>query len=84
MSTFHPAASSLVNFNDININDLPSRPFCHVHVLPKRHSGFGVWSILPSFILGIKRMFPCSFGNKRTRLLTCVYGILSVSYSNKN
>ena len=26
-------------------------------------------------ILGIKRIFPCSFGNKRIRLLTRVYGI---------
>ena len=25
-------------------------------------------------ILGIKRIFPCSFGNKRMRLLTQVYG----------
>ena len=27
-------------------------------------------------ILGIKRIFPCSFGNKCMRLLTRVYGIL--------
>ena len=26
-------------------------------------------------ILGIKRIFPCSFGNKRMRLLTRAYGI---------
>ena len=26
-------------------------------------------------ILGIKRIFPCSFANKRMRLLTRVYGI---------
>ena len=26
-------------------------------------------------ILGIKRIFPCSFGNKRMRLLTRVYGM---------
>ena len=25
-------------------------------------------------ILGNKRIFPCSFGNKRMCLLTCVYG----------
>ena len=38
-----------------------------------------VWSFF-SFaikrILGIKRIFPCSFANKRMRLLTRVYGIL--------
>ena len=36
-----------------------------------------VWSIFPlaiKRILGIKRMFPCSFANKRMRLLTRVYG----------
>ena len=33
----------------------------------------GVWSILP---LIIKRIFPCSFGNKRICLLTRVYCIL--------
>ena len=30
-------------------------------------------------ILGNKRTFPCSFGNKRMRLLTRVYGILPLS-----
>ena len=38
----------------------------------------GVWSILPFIIkriLGIKHIFPRSFGNKRMRLLTRVYGI---------
>ena len=37
--------------------------FCHVHMLPKRRRGFGVWSILAFIIkriLGIKRIFPCS------------------------
>ena len=36
-----------------------------------------VWSIFPfaiKRILGIKRIFPCSFANKRMRLLTRVYG----------
>ena len=35
-----------------------------------------VWSIFAFNIkrtLGIKRIFPCSFGNKLMRLLTCVY-----------
>ena len=32
-------------------------------------------------ILGIKRIFPCSFENKRMRLLTRVYGI---SLSDRN
>ena len=31
----------------------------------------GVWSIFP---FAIKRIFPCSFGNKRMHLLTRVYG----------
>ena len=38
----------------------------------------GVWSILPliiNHILGIKRILPCSSGNKRMRLLTCINGI---------
>ena len=36
-----------------------------------------VWSIFPfaiKRILGIKRIFPCSFANKRMCLLTRVYG----------
>ena len=36
-----------------------------------------VWSIFPftiKRILGIKHIFPCSFENKRIRLLTRVYG----------
>ena len=54
---------------------------CHVHVLPKLRgiTVLGVWSIRLPFIikriLGIKRTFPCSFGNKLMCLLTCVYGI---------
>ena len=44
--------------------------------------GVAVWGcgqFLPFIvkrILGIKRIFPCSFGNKRMRLLTRVYGSL--------
>ena len=41
-----------------------------------------VWSIFPfaiKRILGIKRIFPCSFENKRMRLLTRVYGTSIVS-----
>ena len=37
-----------------------------------------VWSIFPfaiKRILGIKRIFPCSFANKRMLLLTRVYGM---------
>ena len=45
-----------------------------------------VWSIFPfaiKRILGIKRIFPCSFANKRMRLLTRVYGTSSyVNISN--
>ena len=41
MSTIRPAASSLVNFNDTLLTISMIRLFCHVHVLPKRHHGFG-------------------------------------------
>ena len=40
-------------------------------------SGFGGvvnFALIIKRILGIKRIFPCSFGNKRMRLLTRVYG----------
>ena len=39
----------------------------------------GVWSIFAFIIkriLGVKRIFPCSLGNKRMRLLTRVYTVL--------
>ena len=52
---------------------------CYVHVLPKRRRGFGgVVNFLPFIIkciFGIKCISPCSFGNKRMRLLTRVYGM---------
>ena len=48
-------------------------------MLPKRHPAvLGCGQFLPFIIkriLGIKHIFPCSFGNKRMHLLTCVYGI---------
>ena len=78
ISTFHPAASSLVNYNGTISTISTTRLFCRVHMLPKRRRGFGVWSIFAFIIkriLGNKRIFPCSFGNKRMRLLTRVYGI---------
>ena len=57
---------------------------CHVHMLTKRRRGFGgVVNFLPFIIkriLGIKRIFPCSFGNKRVRLLTRVYGTTCIQY----
>ena len=77
-------ASSLANFN---INDLSTRLFCHLHMLPKRRHGFGVWSIFAFIIkciLDIKCIFPCSFGNKHMRLLTwpCIrYIILDMAHS---
>ena len=128
MSTFHPAASSLANFND-TISTICMTPqanllvflasklpykcdvhgphsqinteshsqvmafvqlsgsfhlrsilliCCHVHMLPKRHRGF--WGVVNSCLsllsayLGIKHIFPCSFGNKCMCLLTHVYG----------
>ena len=46
---------------------------------PRGVTILGVWSILPFIIkhmLGIKRIFPCSFGNKCMRLLTRVYRIV--------
>ena len=46
---------------------------------------FGVWSIFAFIIkriLGIKSIFLCSFGNKRMRLLTRVYGIHISAYDN--
>ena len=79
ISTFHPAASSLANYNGTISAISATQLFCHVYVLPKRCHGFGVWSIFAFIIkriLGNKRTFPCSFGNKRMRLLTCVYGTL--------
>ena len=57
---------------------------CHVHVcvLPKRRRSLGgVVNVLPfiiKHILGIKRIFPYSFGNKHMRLLTRVYGSISL------
>ena len=60
---------------------------CRVHVLPTKVSRavLEVWSIFPfaiKRILGIKRIFPCSFANKRMRLLTRVYGITFVQNLN--
>ena len=74
ISTFHPSASSLANFNGTTSTISTTR---HVHVYQKGVAVFGVWSIFAFIIkriLGIKRIFPCSFGNKRMRLLTHVYG----------
>ena len=39
----------------------------------------GVWSIFAFIIKCILRIFPCSFGNKRMRLLTHVYGKTGLS-----
>ena len=121
MSSFHPADSSLANFND-TISTISTTPLrtrlsiyiscshditahtlcrfhgehqvntksfrvlftcrvrCHVHVV-------AVWGVVNFFllfiikrILGIKRIFPCSFRNKRMRLLTRVYGIPYSTY----
>ena len=49
---------------------------CLVHALSKRRAVIGgVVNFIIKHILGIKRIFPCSFGNKRMHLLTHVYGI---------
>ena len=50
ISTFHPVASSLVNYNGTILTISTTRLFCHVHVLPKRRRSFGVSSILPSLL----------------------------------
>ena len=125
MSTFHPAASSLANFNDTISMISTTRLFIYISCshqdknqrLSWHHSSHSLeiprWTssqhgelsgsfYLPStlsctratkeasrfwrcgqflpfiikHILGIKRIFPCSFGNKRMRLLTRVYGIM--------
>ena len=81
----HHSSHSLEIPSSQHIELFTSRVRCHVHVLPKepsRHVAvLGVWSIFLPFIikriLGIKRTFPCSFGNKRMPLLTLVYGISS-------
>ena len=80
ISTFHLAASSLANYNGTVSMTSATRLFCHVTRATKQSSHLGVWSILPSLfiikrILGNKRIFSCSFGNKRMRLLTRLYGI---------
>ena len=58
--------------------------FLQAHLLLSTHATnegivvLEVWSIFPfaiKRILGIKHIFPCSFENKRMRLLTRVYGI---------
>ena len=119
MSTLHPVASSLTNFNDtististskffpflasklpckydvhgphfqINTELFSSHDVCPAFgfFLPAKYTTHllsctlatkevsqlcGCGQILP-FV--IKRIFPCSFGNKRMRLLTCVYSM---------
>ena len=55
---------------------LPAKSY--VHMLSKRCRGLGCGQFLAFIIkriLGIKCIFPCSFGNKRMCLLTRVYGM---------
>ena len=77
MSTFHPAASSLANYNGTISTTSTTRLFCHVTRTTKQVLRFGVWSFdfIIKRILGNKRIFPCSFGNMRMRLLIRVYGM---------
>ena len=77
MANFHPAASSLANFNNTILKISTTGPFCHPHLLPRRVVllGCGQFCLIKR-ILDIKCMFPCSFGNKRMCSLTCVYGII--------
>ena len=75
MANFHPAASSLANFNDtLNINDLYDSTLlsCTLAIKESRFLGCGQFCLIKR-ILDIKHMFPCSFGNKHMRLLTRVY-----------
>ena len=72
ISTFHPAASSLANYNGTISMISMTRLYCYVHVLPKRCFGFGMHN---------KCILPCSFGNKRMRLLTRAYGICIIGTS---
>ena len=44
MLNFHPAASSLSNFNDTISTISMTGLFCHVHLLPRKVMVFGVWS----------------------------------------
>ena len=108
MSTFHPATSSLANFDlyesILRLHLIKTRTYvCHgitdralldflpansytTHLLSSTRAtnegiahGFGGvvnFSFAIKRILGIKRIFPCSFANKRMRLLTRVYGIV--------
>ena len=67
--------SKLQRYNIGNLYDLTFSSCTH---LPKRHRSFGgvvKFAFIIKRILGIKCIFPCSFGNKRMRLLTCVYSI---------
>ena len=55
---------------------------CHVSTRATKEAscfwGCGqIFTLIIKRILGIKRIFPCNFGNKRMRLLTRVYGTLS-------
>ena len=124
MSTFHPVASSLANFNDTISTISTTRLFIYISYshqdkptfvissqltlfgdstvnIKSTRRAFGLFFYLPSMlsctrateeasrfwgcgqfpfikrILGNKRIFPCSFGNKRMRLLTRVYGIIT-------
>ena len=57
----------------------------HMHATNEDIAVLRVWSIFPfaiKRILGIKRIFPCSFENKHMRLLTRVYGITHYLLSN--
>ena len=75
ISTFHPAASSLANYNGTISTTSTTRLFCHVTRATKQASWFG------GVVNFAKRIFPCSFGNKRMRLLTCVYGVVHGVYT---
>ena len=126
MSTFHPAASLLANFNNtistismtrlfiymyiscshktrtkvcygitahtlwrfrgqhqVNmesfLGSFTCRICCHVHVLPKEALQFWECGQFLPFI--IKRIYPCSFGNKHMHLLTRVYGTIQACHA---
>ena len=77
ISTFHPAA-----YNSTISTTSTTRLFCHVTRATKQAAQFGGvvnFAFIIKRILGNKRIFPCSFGNKRMRLLTRVYGIMFIA-----
>ena len=81
--TSHQDKNLRLSWHHCSSSFLPANSYTTHLLSSKRATNEGiavleVWSIFPfaiKRILGIKRIFPCSFANKRMRLLTRVYGI---------